>query len=145
MEAQQLAHEGSVDHLIPLIQELNYCSKSPCDIPAGYSVYPNDIINDTAPVRVDAELTDSKYLSSNDLVGTTSSNITNLTIGPYIVAADIDRLGSAYMPGGSIEQSQAYHKSAENQAVSAFRITTSIPVGQSSSNMCQVIWLKTLL
>jgi len=142
MESARSTAEGAVNYVIPLIQSIHYEGQ----IPAAYSTLVSTATTTIWPGLL-AELTLPAQMNHVDKVEDASPNIKWDNLGGFVVALDIDTIGAALMPGGSVEASWGYHKGGESPLVSGYRIAAraTTPGGRYTSNMCQVIWLKSLL
>lgn len=130
-EMQRSAQEGTMNFAYQLVRDHHY-AQNPKDVQA-YDFY----VQTTVPTLWN-EVRDQQSLHFSDSVNATP-NVTT-SVGNYTVDIDIDALGSAVSPGGSIEASSGYLRTGAQ--MNGFRITVLNPV--NGSTMTQVIWLKSI-
>lgn len=162
LESARSTAEGAINYIIPLVQSVHFDRI----IPAGYASIVVSTPTPSAPYdtipRLVYELTDPSQRNNNDVVdsadGTNVNPNVTLTwarftgetlfdMAGFTVDMDIDSIGTALMPGGTVEPSWAYHKGGESPLVSGYRITAraSTPSGRYTSKMCQAIWLRAVM
>jgi hypothetical protein len=142
LERGRVRSEGDINYVIPLIQTVHYEGRIP---PAYVPIVQGPDVG-LQPRLVFELLTPTQWNNSDQANGPA-----NNATGPNVIMAlggateniDIDAIGAANTPGGSIEASLAYHK--PNSILSGYRITAISVAGRYTSNMCQVIWLRTAM
>ncbi len=141
------ATEGSVNYVIPLIQNIHFDNIIPPQFVSAVTSSANlvteltTVLND--PDQEIDQMGPPFVAAAPDVLLPAAD--TAHSIGGYDVAIDIDAVGSTVMAGGAIESAWAYHGAhSRSGVVKGYRVTStaSTPSGGTRARINQIFWLK---